>query len=502
MDTATVMNARKKNGFKIYHSELQNLCKGFRSLLYRWDGLIELLPCSEMHRDSRSKEYHLGEMLACTHCSPLGDVVRTVPNTGITGRENLWIELGDIPHDKCVEPYVQEVIGLNCTTTDKAKLCINKMGDERKAIESVLFGVALLPTTPIVNLSMNGETHYANVAKCMPVFIAKTKAKCEEGAPEPSTSQAGLTKNNLGSTCESTTAVPNLEANQSWGSIDDVDLLDADTQQHHDDDDDDDSDDSDDDKEFTKKLMARHKKRISKIRQLKQEIYKKIAENDDDEDGEEEDDKVSIDLVSSSSSRTRQEVSQNKHRHHHGADKAPPASSNVAAQLKKNTAKASMPFVQAKPLKKLRLKGIDAVKHVVDEAVKQADREANNKRKVEDHHDGDDRMASKKPNIQESFVATAKQKKNPRKQLFAPIKLDKFQDISDDSSEDELSMSGLNPLAQSSATELTVEESGEISSTPVNHYHHDDGPLDLSLPKRKRALSRKVRKNPETIVIN
>ena len=86
--------------------------------------------------------------------------------------------------------------------------------------------------------------------------------------------------------------------------------------------------------------------------------------------------------------------------------------------------------------------------------------------------------------------------------MFPPIQLEKFQDISDDSSEDELSMLGLNPVAQSSATEQTVEEPEETSSTPVNPYHHDDGPLNLCLPKRKKGLSRKVQKNPETIVIN
>ena len=71
------------------------------------------------------------------------------------------------------------------------------MGDHRKPIESVLFGVPVLPTALTVNLISNGKTHNANVAWCMPVLVTKTKVKCEGRLPKPSTSQATLTKNKL-----------------------------------------------------------------------------------------------------------------------------------------------------------------------------------------------------------------------------------------------------------------------------------------------------------------
>ena len=53
-----------------------------------------------------SKECNLGEMSDCVHCTSLGDVVRAVLYSGVTGREHLWIKLGDICLDKCVDPSI------------------------------------------------------------------------------------------------------------------------------------------------------------------------------------------------------------------------------------------------------------------------------------------------------------------------------------------------------------------------------------------------------------
>ena len=138
-----------------------------------------------------------------------------------------------------------------------------------------------------------------------------------------------------------------------------------------------------------------------------------------------------------------------------------------------------MPFVQAKPLlKKLKLKGVGAVKQVVNEVVKTTNREVKNKKKVKDYYDNG--VAFEKNIFRRALRPLVKQKIILESNCFLPIKLEKFQDISDESS-DELSRLELNPLAQSTATEQTVEEAEE---------------------KRKTALSRKVRKNPETFFIN
>ena len=239
--------AIRKEGFQLNYADIIPFSKALVSLISRWGDLQNLACCTSDHVDDVTLMYSIDAVKSCLSCSPCGQIVRFLPTAGLIGRDKLWTNYGNIKDEAMCQIEDRVAIGINAMESFKASTCLEvfQKFDTLSPLMKIAMGVRDLPVAKVTTLVNHCVQHYETVLKNSLKLLPrenesvenknKASTSSDSSAPlvssqlnMPSTSavaeMGGIESGNEGSG-EDDESGEEEDANVSWGSVDDKDLL-------------------------------------------------------------------------------------------------------------------------------------------------------------------------------------------------------------------------------------------------------------------------------------